>query len=65
MCARALIDWFGSSSTTHFNPTNVDDQNLEKIPVPVVVALEAKLSSIPAWGVRITKEKLEVLGGES
>ena len=38
-------------------------KNLERIPPETVRALEAKLSAIPAWGVRITKEKLEVLGG--
>jgi len=37
-------------------------KNLEKIPPEAVRALEATLSAIPAWGVRITKEKLEVLG---
>ena len=38
-------------------------KNLEKIPPEAVRALEATLSAIPAWGVRITKEKLEALGG--
>jgi hypothetical protein len=30
----------------------------------VVMALEAKLSTIPAWDVRITREKLDQLGGD-
>lgn len=38
-------------------------KNLEKIPPAVVMALEAKLSTIPCWDVRITKEKLQQLGG--
>jgi hypothetical protein len=38
-------------------------KNLEKIPPEVVMCLETKLQAIPAWDVRITREKLEVLGG--
>jgi len=38
-------------------------KNLEAIPPEALRELEATLSVIPAWGVRITKEKLEVLGG--
>ncbi|KAM3567270.1 hypothetical protein VYU27_010581, partial [Nannochloropsis oceanica] len=52
-----------SASETLRKSQEVRTKNLEKVPPQVVKALDHRLTLVPSWDMRITKEKLEQLGG--